>query len=433
MAQDWREKLNSADPKERAEAIKEIALSGDQDNLQYLKEIVENDPDPRVQDYARKAARHLYGSPPKPAPEYTPPTHADLEKMAAAANSRVENTDQTVSKSDREAAEGKVQRAFSLYFRGDSKRAVKIFVQALKLNPKIESDPFTRSVAAEITGLSPDQALLMLKDPAGLKDFQAADEDKKEETNLESISLSSIQEQEQEQERKINQDQDQIQESQTRSTLIQSWLSFFGMTEDFFKKEMLKANKEDTFVSILVFTIASVLIFLINGFFQFQLITNFLQDPALTQALQDEMLSFDLNVGMIFFYLLIGTVIFTPISFYMSVGLQFLGARIFGGKGKFKTHAYILALIQVPFVILSGVISLTAFVPIIGFVAGLVGFVLSIYVLVLTVRAVKAVHDLSTGRVIGAIIVPPIILSAIGGCIAMAVGSSLINMISQLQ
>ena len=79
---------------------------------------------------------------------------------------------------------------------------MKIFVQALKLNPKLESDPFTRSVAAEITGLSPDQALLMLKDPAGLKDFQAADEDKKEETNLESISLSSIQEQEQEQERK---------------------------------------------------------------------------------------------------------------------------------------------------------------------------------------------------------------------------------------
>ena len=114
------------------------------------------------------------------------------------------------------------------------------------------------------------------------------------------------------------------------------------MTEDFFKKEMGKANKEDTFVSILVFTIASVLIFLINGFFQFQLITNFLQDPAFTQALQDEMLSFDLNVGMIFFYLLIGTVIFTPISFYMSVGLQFLGARIFGGKGKFKTHAYII-------------------------------------------------------------------------------------------
>ncbi len=208
MAQDWREKLNSADPKDRAEAIKEIALSGDQDNLQFLKEIVENDPDPRVQDYARKAARHLYGSPPKPAPEYTPPTHEDLKQMAAAANSRTENADQTVSKSDREAAEGKVQRAFSLHFRGDSKRAVKIFVQALKLNPKLESDPFTRSVAAEITGLSPDQALVMLKDPAGQKEFQAADEDKKEETNLESISLSSIQEQEEEQERNINQDQD---------------------------------------------------------------------------------------------------------------------------------------------------------------------------------------------------------------------------------
>ena len=205
------------------------------------------------------------------------------------------------------------------------------------------------------------------------------------------------------------------------------------MTEDFFKKEKGKANKEDTFVSILVFTIASVLMFLINGFFQFQMITDFLQDPAIAQVLQEEMAGFDLNLGMIFFFLLIGTVIFTPISFYMSVGLQFLGARIFGGAGKFKAHAYIMALIQVPVVILSGVISLTAFVPMIGFLAGLVGFVLSIYTLILTVRAVKAVHNLSTGRAIGAIIAPPIILSAIFGCIAMALGSSLVNMISQLQ
>jgi len=32
-------------------------------------------------------------------------------------------------------------------------------------------------------------------------------------------------------------------------------------------------------------------------------------------------------------------VIMTPLSFYLSVGLQYLGVRLFGGSGDFKSHA----------------------------------------------------------------------------------------------
>ena len=94
--------------------------------------------------------------------------------------------------------------------------------------------------------------------------------------------------------------------------------------------------------------------------------------------------------SVLFFVILIGTVILTPISFYASVGLQFLGGRIFGGSGTFKTHAYLMGLVIVPTTILSGVVTLLSLIPVVGIIAGLAGFGLSIYTIMLTVRLIKA-------------------------------------------
>ncbi|MCJ7718099.1 MAG: YIP1 family protein [Anaerolineales bacterium] len=390
MAKDWRKQLKSDDPKVRAEAVKKLAASGNQDNLQYLKEIVENDPDPRLQEYARKAARHLYSA------------HQST-RTASSSQSPPVTEEKSISESDIHAAEGKIQRAYTLHTVGQTKKAIPIFIQALELNPDLGKDPFTRSVATELTGLSYDQAIKMLKDPSKHKDIQTVEQGIVEKSSVEP---------------------DHTQGDRSGSNLVQSWLSFFNMTEDFFRKEMRKANNEDTFLSILVFTIAAVLIFLVNGFFQIQ---------QITQVLGDQLSSLDLNLGMLFFYLLLGTVIITPLSFYLSVGLQFLGVRLFGGKGNFKSHAYLLALIQVPTTIMGGVVSLAAFIPIIGFLAGLAGLGLSIYGIILTVRAVKAVHNLSTGQAIGGMIVPPLILMAIGSCILMTLGSALGALFNQIQ
>jgi len=139
-----------------------------------------------------------------------------------------------------------------------------------------------------------------------------------------------------------------------------------------------------------------------------------------------------LNLGMIFFFILIGTVIMTPLSFYLGVGIQYLGVRLFGGSGDFKSHAYLMALIQVPMTILSGVISLLALIPLIGFVAGLGGLGLSIYTIILTVRAVKAAHNVTTGRAIAGIIVPPLVLMFIGGCLMVVFGSALGGLLDQV-
>ena len=137
-----------------------------------------------------------------------------------------------------------------------------------------------------------------------------------------------------------------------RTNLMGAWLSFLSMTEDFFKAEARKANGEDTLLSVLVYTISAVVIFMINGFFQFQQISTIMNEQL--PAMGSELPAFDFNIGIIFFVILIGTVIMTPISFYLSVGLQFLGSRIFGGVGTFKTHAYLMGLVIVPMTILSG-------------------------------------------------------------------------------
>ncbi|MCJ7734276.1 MAG: YIP1 family protein [Anaerolineales bacterium] len=412
MKRDLEKELKNSDPQERARIIKEIALSGNQENLQFLKEVVENDPDPRIQEYARKAARHLYSSENTSSTEGSSPPPGTVSPEEGKTLESSSEGNRISSPSDIQAAEQKVQRAFNMHTAGQTKKALQVFSQALEMNPDLEKDTFTRGVAADLTGKTPDEALRILKKPDGWKEFIEGTKPKSTKPDLTPNLLAPSSE------------VDQIKESGSQSKLIKTWLSFFKMTEDFLAEEQGKANQEDTFLSILVFTIASVLIFLVNGFFQFQ---------QITQLMGDQLSSLELNLGMVFFFLLLGTVILTPLSFYISVGLQFLGVRLFGGKGKFKSHVYLLALIQVPLTIMGGVVSLAAFIPIIGFVAGLVGLVLSIYGIILTVRAVKVVHNVSTGQAIGGIIVPPLILMFIGGCIMMALGSTLAGLLGQIQ
>ena len=169
MAQNWRDQLSSDDPKVRAQAIKMIALSGDLDKLPYLKAIVENDPDPRVQEYAKKAARHLYESAKSTAPmeeEIPPPDpRPTLEAEQATDQIQTEEPEYSISQSDVRAAEELVQRAFSLHTAERTQRAIQVFGQALELNPELHKVAFARSVAAELTGKTPDEGLRILKDP----------------------------------------------------------------------------------------------------------------------------------------------------------------------------------------------------------------------------------------------------------------------------
>jgi hypothetical protein len=170
---------------------------------------------------------------------------------------------------------------------------------------------------------------------------------------------------------------------------------------------------------------------MITGFVQFQqFITIFNQQMA---QMGEQAAPFDFNFGVIFLVMLVATLIMTPISFFIGAGLQFLGVKLFGGSGEFKTHLYLLALIQVPITILGGVISFLSFIPLIVYIAGLAGFGLSIFGLIVTVRAIKVVHNLPTGRAVAGMIIPPIILAVLGGCLVMIFGSALLGAVTGLQ
>jgi hypothetical protein len=71
-------------------------------------------------------------------------------------------------------------------------------------------------------------------------------------------------------------------------------------------------------------------------------------------------------------------------------------------------------------------------VPVLNCIAGLAGLGLSIFSIVIMVRGMKAVHSLSTGQTIAGLIVPPIILAVIGGCLMSLLSSALLGMLGNM-
>jgi hypothetical protein len=174
-----------------------------------------------------------------------------------------------------------------------------------------------------------------------------------------------------------------------------------------------------------VHTIVTVLIVLITGFLQFRAISAVLQAelPASSQLP---------NLGTFFVGLLVGAAVLTPISFYLNAGMQFLGSRLFGGEGTYTEQAYLQSLIQVPATVLGGLFSVGAIFPAAGCILGPLGLILGIWTLILNVRAIKSVHGLGTGGAVAAIIVPPLLLTFLFGCILVITGSAIGSIFQQM-
>jgi hypothetical protein len=169
---------------------------------------------------------------------------------------------------------------------------------------------------------------------------------------------------------------------------------------------------------------------MITGFIQFQRIIPMLNEVM--AQIGEEMPPLDINFGVILPGMLIGTLIMTPLTFFIGAGIQYLGVRLFGGSGEFRSHLYLLALIQVPFTILSGVLSILGLVIDLLLVFGMIGLAVSIYTLIIIVRATKVVHDIGTGRAVAGILLPPILVTFLIGCLVMTFGSALISAVSGL-
>ncbi len=177
MEKQLKVQLESKDSKQRAQAIKSLALSGERENIQVLKEIHENDADPQIQEYARKAALHLHTTLNSAETEKTSPSQLKADQTvpkegeASPRASITESGKKKSARADTQAAERKVQRAFSLHTGGQTKKALQVFIQALELNPDLEKDTFARNVATELTGLPFEEAFQSLQDRSDRKEL----------------------------------------------------------------------------------------------------------------------------------------------------------------------------------------------------------------------------------------------------------------------
>ena len=93
--------------------------------------------------------------------------------------------------------------------------------------------------------------------------------------------------------------------------------------------------------------------------------------------------------------------IIAPLFFFVTVSIQFLLARVFGGVGRYLEQSYATLLYQVPLALLSSILS-----TIIVFVQGvdlhyfnpLISIVLFAYGVLLNITMIKGVHSLTGGK-----------------------------------
>jgi len=114
--------------------------------------------------------------------------------------------------------------------------------------------------------------------------------------------------------------------------------------------------------------------------------------------------------------------IFSVLGFAIAVALIQWVAKLFGGTGSFDKLAYAFSAITVPYSVVAAVLALLGIIPFVGILTGLVGFALGIYVIVLEVLAVKAVNGLDTGKAVGAILLPGVVIFLVICCCAIVVG-----------
>lgn len=129
--------------------------------------------------------------------------------------------------------------------------------------------------------------------------------------------------------------------------------------------------------------------------------------------------------------------IFTVIGFAIGVALVQWVAKLFGGTGSFDKLAYAFSAITVPTSVVAAVFALIGMIPIIGILTGLASFALSIYVIVLEVLAVKAVNGLDTGKAVGSVLLPGLVIFLLICCCVVAglalLGPMIGDVFSQIQ
>lgn len=97
-------------------------------------------------------------------------------------------------------------------------------------------------------------------------------------------------------------------------------------------------------------------------------------------------------------------------------------AKMFGGQGTFDQLAYTLAGIYAPFALVSGIFTLFAAIPFVSLCFSILSILLSLYMLVLQVMAVKGVNRFGWGQAAASLLLPVFVIFC---CVAVAFTSLL--------
>ena len=95
-------------------------------------------------------------------------------------------------------------------------------------------------------------------------------------------------------------------------------------------------------------------------------------------------------------------------------------AKMFGGQGTNDQMAYAFAAITLPFAVISGVVSLFAAIPYVGYCFSAILAIAGIYVIVLNVMAVKGVNRFGWGQAIGSLIIPGLVIGFVCAFVVIA-------------
>lgn len=109
--------------------------------------------------------------------------------------------------------------------------------------------------------------------------------------------------------------------------------------------------------------------------------------------------------------------IFSVLVFAIFTGVVQWVAKMFGGTGTFEQLAYVFAAITVPFTLVGAVLTLLGAIPYVGFCFGILSILVSLYVIVLEIMAVKGVNQFSWGAAIGSIFIPGLVIVFVCGCL----------------
>ncbi len=202
------------------------------------------------------------------------------------------------------------------------------------------------------------------------------------------------------------------------------WLKFFRMSESFFVQEAPHASHANTLISLAVLvgisTVFSIIFSFISSGIQAIIMPDYAEFAAVGFGAS---LIGSLCGGLCFGFL--GMLL----GFYISNGIQYLLAHLFGGDGGFETQTYLVSLYTVPMTVLSQVFGLVfgllmlpladlpVLVIIVGGIMALIGLAFSIYLLILNVRALKVTHHLTGFKAVVVILLPIIIFVVLVPCV----------------